>query len=67
MIPTREEAIANGTPIFDFVLSNKPSRKAKPDYSAEPMRQAKLFSGLDCLPGQENLPFTEGEEVIDHG
>ncbi len=46
----------------EFVLSN-PAPKPKPWQGGEPenTRQAVLLSGLDCLPGQQDLFAADGE------
>ncbi|QDU95167.1 hypothetical protein [Lignipirellula cremea] len=46
-----------------FLLTRQPAEKPVPmRFETVPARQAKLFSGMDCLPGQQELP---GMEDID--
>lgn len=56
-----EAALERGVPVWDFVLANKPVR-SKLKIEADPMRQTMLLTGLRCLPEQENLFDTDGEE-----
>lgn len=47
--------------LMPFVLRNEGPRTKRFDFTADKQRQTKLLSGLDCLPGQENLFDTDGE------
>ena len=38
-----------------FELTNEPNRKKAPDFHDNEAEQKTLLSGLDCLPGQEDL------------
>ena len=38
-----------------FELTNEPRRKKSPGFRDTEAEQQKLLSGLDCLPGQEDL------------
>ena len=38
-----------------FELTNEPNRKKSPDFHDTDTEQRTLLSGLDCLPGQEDL------------
>jgi len=44
-----------------FTLRNDPPRR-RPDAPNDPERQRLLFAGLDCLPGQQDLFETEGDD-----
>jgi hypothetical protein len=48
-----------------FVLTNPPPRATPPESPGpqpEDTQQRVLFSGMDCLPGQQNLFETDGED-----
>jgi hypothetical protein len=48
-----------------YVLTNPPPRATAPESlgpQPEDTRQRVLFSGMDCLPGQQNLFETNGED-----
>jgi hypothetical protein len=49
-------------PVDDFTLANDPPKETpwQPP-PTEKARQKALFSGLDCLPGQEDLFPTDGQ------
>ena len=41
--------------IDKFELENEPNRKKTPEFHDTEAEQRTLLSGLDCLPGQEDL------------
>ena len=49
----------------DFKLRNDLPKRPTAEFGNIPMRQRKLFAGLDCLPGQGFLFETDGEPPDD--
>jgi len=45
-----------------FTLANDPPRLKPLRFENREERQRMLLAGLDCLPGQDNLFRTDGEE-----
>ena len=44
-----------------FRLSSDPPKPKRATFENDPCRQTVLFTGLDCLPGQQDLFHVDGQ------